>query len=81
MYQSYRLAKPLSIQNMPNLAIFRELFSPRKIVAETHFRGRPGRELTAAAAFAASDLLIRIACPYRSPAMPQVRRPRHSVFA
>jgi len=26
-----------------------------------HFRGRPGRELTAAAAFAASDLVIRIA--------------------
>jgi hypothetical protein len=45
------------------MAIFWELFSPRKIVDKTHFRGRPGRELTAAAAFAASDLVIRIACP------------------
>jgi hypothetical protein len=45
------------------LAIISELFSPRKIIGETHFRGRPGRKLTAAAAFAASDLLIRIACP------------------
>jgi len=63
------------------MAIFWELFSPRKFIGETHFRGLPGRELTAAAAFAASDLVIRIACPYRSPAMPQVRRPRQSVLA
>jgi hypothetical protein len=45
------------------LAIISELFSPRKFLSETHFRGRPGRELTAAAAFAASDLVIKIACP------------------
>jgi hypothetical protein len=63
MYQSYRLRLSLSIQNMPYLAIFWELFSLRKFIGETHFRGRPGRELTAAAAFAASDLVIRIACP------------------
>jgi hypothetical protein len=53
----------LSIQKLPYLAIFWELFSPRKFLGETHFRGLPGRELTAAAAFAASLRLIRIDCP------------------
>jgi hypothetical protein len=66
---------------MPYLAIFWELFPPRKFVGETHFRGRPGRELIDAAAFAASDLVIKIACPQRSPVMPATRRPRQSVFA
>jgi hypothetical protein len=47
----------------PTWQLFSELSSPRKIIDETHFLGRPGRELTAAAAFAASDLVIRIACP------------------
>jgi hypothetical protein len=46
---------------MPSWAIIFRIFSPRKIVGETHFLGRPGRELTAAAAFAASLRLIKIA--------------------
>jgi hypothetical protein len=53
----------VSTKQKPSLAIFWEIFPPRKIVGETHFRGRPGRELTAAAAFAASLRLIKIACP------------------
>jgi hypothetical protein len=53
----------VSTKQKPYLAIFWEVFSPRKFIGETHFLGRPGRKLTAAAAFAASDRLIRIACP------------------
>jgi hypothetical protein len=63
------------------LAIISRIFLTRKFIGETHFRGLPGRELTAAAAFAASDLLIKIACPDRSPEMPAARMARHSVFA
>jgi hypothetical protein len=56
-------------------------FLTRKFVGETHFFGRPGRELIDAAAFAASLRLIKIACPDRSPMIPAARMARQSVLA
>jgi len=43
----------VSTKQKPNLAIISRIFLPRKFVGETHFFGRPGRELIAAAALAA----------------------------